>query len=166
MQCSNFCSYSINSSASDINGAGIVSPSAFAVVRLMMNSNFVGCSTGRSAEDIAPALEALKGRVDALYVCSSPSLTTNRIQLNSLALGARLPTMSGFREYPVSGGLMSYGPNFPSLFRRAAEYVWAWLLPRDVAISIQTQTPTLDAAESIAVNIAKLPDRLSKPEDK
>jgi hypothetical protein len=43
---------------------------------------------------------------------------------------------------------------------------WAWLLPRDVAISIQTQTTTLDAAESIAVNIAKLPDRLSKPEDK
>jgi hypothetical protein len=42
----------------------------------------------------------------------------------------------------------------------------AWLLPREVAISIQTQTPTLDAAESIAVNIAKLPDRLSKPEDK
>jgi hypothetical protein len=40
--------YSISSSASDINDAGIVSPSAFAVVRLMMNSNFVGCSTGIS----------------------------------------------------------------------------------------------------------------------
>jgi putative ABC transport system substrate-binding protein len=31
--------------------------------------------------------------------------------------------MHGFREYIVAGGLMSYGPNFPSLFRRAAEYV-------------------------------------------
>jgi putative tryptophan/tyrosine transport system substrate-binding protein len=58
----------------------------------------------RRAEDIAPAFEALKGRVDALYVCSSPPLTTNRIQINSLALGERLPTMYGFREYTVSGG--------------------------------------------------------------
>jgi putative tryptophan/tyrosine transport system substrate-binding protein len=31
--------------------------------------------------------------------------------------------MHGFREYTVAGGLMSYGPNFPDLFRRAAEYV-------------------------------------------
>ena len=77
----------------------------------------------RGAEDIAPAFEALKGRADALYVCSAPLLSTNRIQINSLALGARLPTMYGFREFTVTGGLMSYGPNFPSLFRRAAEYV-------------------------------------------
>jgi GAF domain-containing protein len=77
----------------------------------------------RGAGDIAPAFEALKGRADALYVCSAPLLSTNRIQINSLALGARLPTISGFREYAVSGELMSYGANFPSLFRRAAEYV-------------------------------------------
>jgi putative ABC transport system substrate-binding protein len=31
--------------------------------------------------------------------------------------------MSGVREYVEAGGLMSYGPNFPDLFRRAAEYV-------------------------------------------
>jgi len=75
------------------------------------------------AEDIAPAFDALKGRADALYVCSSPVLTTNRIRVNSLALGVRLPTMCGLREYTVAGGLMSYGPNISSLFRRAAEYV-------------------------------------------
>jgi len=75
------------------------------------------------AEDIAPAFDALKGRADALYVCSSPILTTNRIRVNSLALGVRLPTMCGLREYTVAGGLMSYGPNISSLFRRAAEYV-------------------------------------------
>jgi ABC-type uncharacterized transport system substrate-binding protein len=77
----------------------------------------------RRAEDIAPAFDALKGRADALYVCSSPVLTTNRIRVNSLALGARLPTIHGLREYIVAGGLMSYGPNLPSLFRRAADYV-------------------------------------------
>jgi ABC-type uncharacterized transport system substrate-binding protein len=75
------------------------------------------------AEDIAPAFDALKGRADALYVCSSPLLSTNRIRVNSLALGVRLPTMHGLREFTVTGGLMSYGPNLPSLFRRAAEYV-------------------------------------------
>ena len=31
--------------------------------------------------------------------------------------------MHGFREFVEAGGLMSYGPNFPDLFRRAAEYV-------------------------------------------
>jgi putative ABC transport system substrate-binding protein len=77
----------------------------------------------RRAEDIAPAFDALKGRADALYVCSSPLLSTNRVRVNGLALVVRLPTMYGFREYTVTGGLMSYGPNLPSLFRRAAEYV-------------------------------------------
>jgi putative ABC transport system substrate-binding protein len=77
----------------------------------------------RRAEDIAPVFEALKGHADALYVCPNPLLTTNRIRINNLALGVRLPTMHGFREYTVAGGLMSYGPNFPDLFRRAGEYV-------------------------------------------
>ena len=77
----------------------------------------------RRVDDIAPAFDALKGRAEALYVCGSPLLTTNRIRVNNLALGVRLPTMHGFREYVVAGGLTSYGPNFPSLFRRAADYV-------------------------------------------
>jgi putative ABC transport system substrate-binding protein len=75
----------------------------------------------RRAEDIAPAFDALKGRADALYVCSSPLLTTNRIRINTLALGVRLPTMHGFRAFTEAGGLMSYGPNLPDLFRRAAD---------------------------------------------
>jgi putative ABC transport system substrate-binding protein len=77
----------------------------------------------QKVEDIAPAFDALKGRAEALYVCSSPLLTTNRIRVNNLALGMRVPTMHGFREHIVAGGLMSYGPNFPSLFRGAADYV-------------------------------------------
>ena len=74
-------------------------------------------------EDIVPAFDALKGRAEALYVCSSPLLTTNRIRVNNLALGMRVPTMHGFRQHIVAGGLVSYGPNFPSLFRGAADYV-------------------------------------------
>lgn len=77
----------------------------------------------RRAEEIAPAVETLKGRVDAVYVSATPLVTTNQIQLNTLALSARLPTMHGVREYVETGGLMSYGPNFPDLFRRTADYV-------------------------------------------
>src|SRR5262249_37088360 len=39
----------------------------------------------RRAEDIAPVFEALKGRVDALYLASDPLLGTNRVRLNTLA---------------------------------------------------------------------------------
>jgi putative ABC transport system substrate-binding protein len=77
----------------------------------------------RRAEDIAPAFDALKGRADALYVCTDPLVNTHRIRVNTLALAAQLPTIHGLREYVEAGGLMSYGPNVPNLFRRAADYV-------------------------------------------
>jgi ABC-type uncharacterized transport system substrate-binding protein len=74
-------------------------------------------------EDIAPAFEALKGRTDALYVCIDPLVNSHRIRINTLALAARLPTMHGSREYVEAGGLMSYGPNRPDLWRRSADIV-------------------------------------------
>jgi putative ABC transport system substrate-binding protein len=77
----------------------------------------------RRAEDIAPGLDALKGRADALYVWGDPLVFAHRIRINTLAQGARLPTMYAVREHVEAGGLMSYGPNFPDLFRRAANYV-------------------------------------------
>jgi putative ABC transport system substrate-binding protein len=48
---------------------------------------------------------------------------THRIQINTLALGARLPTIYGSPEYVDAGGLVSYGPNWTDIFRRAADYV-------------------------------------------
>jgi putative ABC transport system substrate-binding protein len=77
----------------------------------------------RRVEDIVPAFEALKGRADALYICTDPVLVANRIRINTLANVARLPTITAFREWIEAGSLMSYGPNVPDLFRRAAEYV-------------------------------------------
>jgi len=77
----------------------------------------------RRAEDISPAFDALKGRADALYVCLDPLVNTHRIRINTLALAARLPTIYLVRENVEAGGLMSYGPNFRDLFRRAADYV-------------------------------------------
>jgi putative ABC transport system substrate-binding protein len=77
----------------------------------------------RRNEDVAPAFAALKERVDALYVCVDPLTITNRNRINILALGARLPTIYGLREFVEAGALVSYGPNFPALYRRAAELV-------------------------------------------
>ncbi len=73
----------------------------------------------RRAEDIS-GFEVLNRRGDALYFCNDPLFFTNRIRINALALGAKLPTTFGFREHVEAGGLMSYGANFPNLFRRAA----------------------------------------------
>ena len=74
-------------------------------------------------DDIAPVIESLKGRADAIYVQTIPIMYTNRVRINTLALGARLPTFAGSREFAEASGLMSYGPNFSDLFRRAGEFV-------------------------------------------
>ncbi len=77
----------------------------------------------RKTEDIESAFESLKDRADALYVCTDPLISTNRVRINILAIGEKLPTMNSFREYVQAGGLISYGPNFPDLFRRAGDFV-------------------------------------------
>ena len=74
-------------------------------------------------QDIAPALEAVKGRADAVYVCQDLLTVGNRMRINTLALGARLPVMHASREHIEAAGLMSYGPNFLDLYRRAGDYV-------------------------------------------
>jgi putative tryptophan/tyrosine transport system substrate-binding protein len=76
----------------------------------------------RRAEDIELAFAGLGGRADAVYVCSAdPLMNNNRDRINALALAAKLPTLYGERPYVESGGLMSYGPKIPDMFKRAAE---------------------------------------------
>jgi len=77
----------------------------------------------RKPDDITTGVDALKGRTDALYVVADPLVLSNRIRINTLAVAARLPTTYSFREDVEAGGLMSYGPNVPDLFRRAADFV-------------------------------------------
>ena len=77
----------------------------------------------RQAEDIAPAFAALKGRAEALYVTGDPLLNAKRVRINTFVLTARLPTVGSSRDYVEAGGLISYGPNFPEVYRRAAGYV-------------------------------------------
>jgi len=77
----------------------------------------------RRPEDIAPAFATLKAQADALYVASDALVSANRTRILTLALGARLPTILSYRDWVQAGGLMSYGPNYPDMFRHAAEMV-------------------------------------------
>jgi putative tryptophan/tyrosine transport system substrate-binding protein len=92
-------------------------------------------------EDIAPTFERLEGKTDGVYVTSTPLLTTNRNRVNMLALGARLPTVYGYRDAVEAGGLMSYGPDFSVTYRHSADYVDKILRGRKPA-DIPVQQPT------------------------
>jgi putative tryptophan/tyrosine transport system substrate-binding protein len=74
-------------------------------------------------QDIAPAFEALRNKADALYVVSDALIAANRPHIIRLALSERLPTIFSYDDYVEAGGLMSYGPNYADLFKRAANMV-------------------------------------------
>ena len=113
----------------------------------------------RRAEDIAPAFEALKDRADALYLCPDPLMNANRTRINILAVGARLPTMHGVREYVEAGGLMSYGANISNQFRRVADFVDKILRgakPADIPVEQPTKFDliiNLTAAKALGLDI-------------
>jgi putative ABC transport system substrate-binding protein len=117
----------------------------------------------RRDEDVVSAFEGLDGHTDALAIPTSALTFTNRFRINTLALGARLPTIYGSREYIEPGGLISYGPNFPDLFRRAAELVDKVLRgakPADIPVEQPTKFDlviNLIAAKALGLQI---PDKL------
>src|SRR5262249_61159616 len=76
----------------------------------------------KRAEEITPAIEVLRNRADALYVCADPLLLANALRISISALGERLPTIHALRDFADAGGLISYGPNFPDLWRRRGGY--------------------------------------------
>jgi putative ABC transport system substrate-binding protein len=77
----------------------------------------------RRADDIAPAIDAHKEHVQALYVVGDTLTNSNARRINTLALAARLPTTYSIREQVDAGGLMSYGADTQDLSRRGADYV-------------------------------------------
>jgi putative ABC transport system substrate-binding protein len=113
----------------------------------------------RGAEDIGRAFQEITGRADAVYVGPDPLANVNRVRINTLALGARLPTMFSVREFVVAGGLMSYGANFPDLWRRAAEFVDKILRgarPADIPVEQPTKFDliiNLTTAKTLGVDI-------------
>jgi ABC-type uncharacterized transport system substrate-binding protein len=116
----------------------------------------------RRAEEIEPALEQAKTGADAVYVCTGPLMNTKRILINALANSARLPTMHSQSQYVEAGGLISYGPDVPDLFRRAGEYVDKILRgtkPGDIPVEQPTKFElivNLKTAKAIGLEIPAL----------
>jgi putative ABC transport system substrate-binding protein len=77
----------------------------------------------KRAEEIPSALEALKGEVDALFVVENSLIAAHGSLIAARALDMLLPTSGNTVEFAKAGALMSYGPNYPALYKRAADYV-------------------------------------------
>jgi putative ABC transport system substrate-binding protein len=76
----------------------------------------------RDHSELERAISAARG-AGALLVVDDSVFTTDRAKIAELALKNRLPTMYGHRDMVQAGGLMTYGPDYYELYRRAAEYV-------------------------------------------
>ena len=77
----------------------------------------------RSPEEIERLIEsAVEQKAEALWVIGDPIFHAPAQHVPDLAARARLPAMYLTRNQVVAGGLMSYGPNFDELNRRAATY--------------------------------------------
>jgi putative ABC transport system substrate-binding protein len=113
----------------------------------------------RRSQDIAPAFEALQARADALYVVPDGLIAANRTPIVTFALSARLPTVANSREYVEAGVLISYGPNFPDLFRRVAEHVDKILRganPADIPVEQPTRfdlVVNLNTAKALGISV-------------
>jgi putative ABC transport system substrate-binding protein len=78
----------------------------------------------RGPSDIDRAFaEITTQRAEAVTVWAGPTFLDERARLTALTARNRLPAMFPFREFADAGGLISYGPSLPELYRRAAGYV-------------------------------------------
>jgi putative ABC transport system substrate-binding protein len=123
----------------------------------------------RNAGDIATAFEELNDRADALYVVGETLTSSNSARINTFALAARLPTSYNNLDRLDPGGFMSYGPHFPSLYRRAAEMVDKILRgtkPADIPVEQPTRYDlVINLATAKALRL-KVPESLLLRADK
>ena len=104
------------------------SPSALSVKEIetaARSSNIALHVSGVTTTNELPGAFAAitRERAQAVFVVASPFFYSERQRIGDLALKHRLPSISGVSDYVEAGGLLSYGPSYPDLFRRAAVYV-------------------------------------------
>ena len=113
----------------------------------------------RKAEEIPGAIATAKaGGAEALYVAGDPILNSPTSRVSELATQAGLPSiyLAGSRE---GGGLISYGPDYPTLARRGAHYIDRILKgakPAELPIEQPTKfllTINLKTAKSLGIEI-------------
>ena len=107
----------------------------------------------------AAITETARDENGALVLLPTPQNSANRDLINALAIHHRLPTMSAFRFFAVSGSLMSYGASLPELYRRSAFYVDR-ILKGEKPADLPIQGPTkfelvinLKTAKTLGLNI-------------
>ena len=78
----------------------------------------------RAAVEFEPVIAAaVREGVQGLYVSLSPLFYTNRAQITAIAARAGLPSIYGFREFAIAGGLISYAASLPDVWQRNAGLV-------------------------------------------
>ncbi|MEA2884384.1 MAG: hypothetical protein QOH32_3640 [Bradyrhizobium sp.] len=122
-----------------------------------------------AGDRIDGTIDSLKGRVQALYVLPIPHFYANRIQIGDAAKAARLPTMYVIREYVQAGGLISYGPNWPSMWRRAADLVakvLSGVKPGDIPVEQPTEFDlVINARTAKALGLAVPPALFTRADE-
>jgi putative ABC transport system substrate-binding protein len=103
--------------------------------------------------------EILKQRPQAMLILADRVFLHDRRQLMEFATKHQLPTMNPYRELVEAGGLISYGPSYEDMHRRAADYVDKILKgskPGDLPVELPTKFDlriNLKAAKAIGVKI-------------
>jgi putative ABC transport system substrate-binding protein len=78
----------------------------------------------RDVADVETAFKEMRdARADVLILVASAAFFSHRSRLAESAVTHGLPTITGGQEYVEAGFLLGYGPDYPDLFRRAADYV-------------------------------------------
>ena len=116
----------------------------------------------RGIGDLDAAFDAMqREHVEAMITFSDVLSFLYARQFGELAATARLPAMYAFREVPDAGGLMSYGPNIPDMYRRSADYVVRILKganPADIAVEQPTKFEmaiNLKTAKALGITIPR-----------
>ena len=97
----------------------------------------------RGAQDLNEAINIAKAQgAGGLLILGSATLYEFQHRVADLVTNARLPAIAAWRQFPESGGLMSYGADIPDMFRRAAVYVDKILRgakPADLPVELPTK---------------------------
>jgi len=129
----------------------------------------IAVSDIRQAEDIASALDAIKGQAEAVFLIGDPLVITNLVRIATLAQSMQLPTTGSWREFVEAGCLMSYGSNMMNEFRRAADLVDRILRgakPSDIPVEQPTKfelVVNLKTAKALGLTVP--PSLLARADD-
>jgi putative ABC transport system substrate-binding protein len=98
----------------------------FTEVEAVCRRTSIGLSAAsvHAQADADGAMKRVLGdRPQAILLLTSPTVSNSLARLAELILAARLPSISPFSTFPALGGLIAYGPDFPSMWRQVAHYV-------------------------------------------